>query len=723
MKKFFVFLLSVTLLSCAKDEAPIACHWEFGRNDVEPNVAEAYLTITNRSGKDLGKDWTVYYCLEAMTPICRDSDELCLSQIQGSYHCMRPSDRFRSIPIGSSRTYCLRFRGNGNRENKHPEGMFIVTDEHPEPLTVVCTYDKYTRREQMWRGIEYWEKTPYADGEYSYQYNEARKVQQMNDSLLPLFPQPKNVVYGAESCVIENADIVVSMDNKMVQEGYAIRFTKDSIFISASDEAGEYYARQTLRQLGATTQISQIIDYPDMHHRGVMLDVVRNFYPVDSVMRVLDVMAECKLNTLHFHISDDEAWRVEIPGLPELTTIGARRGYTTTEKECLYPMYGGGWDYLDAKNTANGYISRADYIRLLRYATERHIRVIPEVDMPGHMRALKKALHPLLSDSVKDSRTYYGAQEYTDNVIDVANPYALQVIETVVSEFKKMYDEAGAEFTIFNIGGDEVPRGALTYEEHQHFIDGVLEILHRYNLTPMGWEEITEFCRPESGAICYSWHNGMEKPQQMADSGYKVVLATANHLYFDFAYNRHHEEKGLDWGGFTDEYRAFDWVPLQHKNVVGMNAQLWAEPIRSFQQVEWQLYPKMFGLAERSWNNFSALTLSDFTQLVYHYAIPELYKAGHNFHLPLPGIHVEGDTVKMNAVMQVYDGTNAVNNDKAVIEYSTDGGVEWNIYESPFVLNKKELPTVTDAYGTAYVLKARLRYLGHVSNTTWEWLK
>ena len=154
-----------------------------------------------------------------------------------------------------------------------------------------------------------------------------------------------------------------------------------------------------------------------------------------------------------------------------------------------------------------------------------------------------------------------------------------------------------------------------------------------------------------------------------------------------------------------------------------MNAQLWAEPIRSFQQVEWQLYPKMFGLAERSWNNFSALTLSDFTQLVYHYAIPELYKAGHNFHLPLPGIHVEGDTVKMNAVMQVYDGTNAVNNDKAVIEYSTDGGVEWNIYERSFVLNKKELPTVTDAYGTAYVLKARLRYLGHVSNTTWEWLK
>ena len=208
----------------------------------------------------------------------------------------------------------------------------------------------------------------------------------------------------------------------------------------------------------------------------------------------------------------------------------------------------------------------------------------------------------------------------------------------------------------------------------------------------------------------------MEKPQQMADSGYQVVLATANHMYFDFAYCRHHEEKGLDWGGFTDEYRAFDWEPLAHANVIGMNAQLWTEPIRSFRQVEWQLYPKMFGLAERSWNNRSALTLPEFTSLVYHYMLPKLHQEGHNFHLQLPGIHVANDTVYMNTVVggQTADSR---------IEYTLDGGETWQTYTEPFVLNKDVLPVVTDDYGTARVIKARWQYLNHWSNTTWLWIE
>ena len=715
MKKFFVLLSCMALLSCAKNEAPITCHWEFGRNDVEPRVAEACLTITNVSGKELDSDWTLYFCMEAMAPICQDGDEICGTQIQGSYHCYRPSDTYRPILADSSRTYRLRFRGNGIRENKHPEGLFIVTSKHPEPVSVTCTWDKYTRREQMFRAVETWEKTPYADGEYSYQYNAERAAAEPLATEFPFFPQPKKAEWGDTECYVEDAVWAAETNTDITPEGYVIRFTPDTVYIEASDEAGVYYAKQTLHKLGATTRLSRIEDWPDMHHRGVMLDIVRNFYPADSVMRVLDVMAECKLNTLHFHISDDEAWRVEIPGLQQLTEQGARRGYTLTEKECLYPMYGGGWDYTDPKNTANGFLTRADYIRILRYAKERHIRVIPEIDMPGHMRACKKALYPLLSDSVMDSRAYNGAQEYTDNVIAVTNPYALTFIETVVSELKKMYEEAGAEFRIFNIGGDEVPEGSLTHDEHQAFIDGVLDILRRYDLRPMGWEEITEFCRPESGAICYSWHNGMEKPQQMADSGYQVVLATANHMYFDFAYNRHHEEKGLDWGGFTDEYRAFDWEPLAHKNVIGLNAQLWAEPIRSFQQVEWQLYPKMFGLAERAWNNRSTLTVPEFTSLVYHYMLPRMQAAGHNFHLQLPGIHIEDGMVTMNTVIGPAAGS--------VIEYSLDGGATWNAYTEPFALDKDVLPQVTDDYGTARVMKARWRYLDKMSNTVWLWLE
>ena len=171
----------------------------------------------------------------------------------------------------------------------------------------------------------------------------------------------------------------------------------------------------------------------------------------------------------------------------------------------------------------------------------------------------------------------------------------------------------------------------------------------------------------------------------------------------------------MDWGGFTDEYRAFDWEPLADKNVIGMNAQLWAEPIRSFRQVEWQLYPKMFGLAERAWNNRSTLTLPEFTSLVYHYMLPRMASAGHNFHLQLPGIRIEDGMVTMNTVI----GPTA----ESVIEYSMDGGATWQVYGEPFALDRAALPEVTDEYGTARVLKARWRYLGKMSNTVWQWVE
>ena len=336
-------------------------------------------------------------------------------------------------------------------------------------------------------------------------------------------------------------------------------------------------------------------------------------------------------------------------------------------------MYCGGWDP-NAPTTANGFITREKYIQLLQYAGERHIRVIPEIDMPGHMRAAKKAMGDLLTDSIFDTRVYKSAQNYTDNVINVSLPYALEFIDHVVTEIVQMHQEAGYPLTIFNIGGDEVPKGALTREEHQNFIDGVLNILQRYNLQPMGWEEITHFCKPESKAICYSWLNSNTKPLEMAEQGYPVVLANANRLYFDFAYCNHHEEKGLNWGGYTDEYRSFDWEPLIHPNVVGMNAQLWGEVIRSFAQVEWQIYPKIYGLVERAWNNRSQLTLGDYNQLVYHTFLPQLAKKQRNFHIQQPGIKVLDGQILINQVM-----------DNATVLYSINDA-EWLRYSQPVLL-------------------------------------
>ena len=693
----------------------MSIHWEIGQNDVQPGICELYYTITNLSDEPITNEgWTLYFNYMSLHPIYTEGDQILQTELQASYHSITPTADFQPLMPDSSRTFKLRFKGNAIRQTSRPEGFFLIQDSrfkiNKKPISIPCTYAPFTRPEQMKRGIVTWEKTPYAEGAYVYDYVE-NILSGEEKFVQPLLPQPKKMEYTNGVCEVAKAEIVVRTDANMVPEGYTMIITPTTITIEASDEAGIFYAKQTLKQWGELVPCGRVTDYPDLHHRGIMLDVVRNYYPVDSIYRILDIMAYHKLNVLHFHLSDDEAWRLEIPGLPQLTDIGSKRGYTVDESECLLPMYCGGWDP-NAPTTANGYITREKYIELLRYAGARHIRVIPEIDMPGHMRACKKAMGNLLTDSAFDARVYKSAQNYTDNVIDVTKPYAIEFIDHVVTEIVKMHEEAGHPLTIFNIGGDEVPKGALTKEEHQAFIDAVLEILNRYNLQPMGWEEITHFCPAESKAICYSWLNSNTKPLEMAEAGYPVILANANRLYFDFAYCNHHEEKGLNWGGYTDEYRSFDWEPLIHPNVIGMNAQLWGEVIRSFSQVEWQIYPKIYGLAERAWNNRSALTLSEYNHLVYEVFVPQLSASGRNFHIQQPGIKVvEVDNpqlqlddshvlVKMNKVMQGGE-----------ILYCLDDG-EWRAYN-----NTTAVPADTK------IVKAKVRYLGKESNTTWLWLQ
>lgn len=704
----------IALTSCS-NSAPMTLHWEMGANDVQPGICELYLTMTNQSNRPITNEgWILYFNYMSLHPLFTEGEQIKQTELQASYHSIEPTKDFETLMPDSSRTFKLRFRGNAIRQTSCPEGFFLVKTEDGKvkkgkPISIPCTYAPFTRPEQMKRGIVTWEKTPYADGPYVYDYvekilgNEKREVQ-------ALLPQPKKMTYADGVCNVAKAEILTRTDANMVADGYTMTITPTTITIEASDEAGVFYAKQTLKQWGDVVPCGMVVDYPDLHHRGIMLDVVRNYYPVDSIYRVLDMMAYHKLNVLHLHLSDDEAWRLEIPGLPQLTDIGSKRGYTIDESECLLPMYCGGWDP-EAPTTANGYITREKYIELLKYAKERHIRVIPEIDMPGHMRACKKAMGNLLTDSAFDARVYKSAQNYTDNVIDVTKPYAIEFIDHVVTEIVKMHEEAVHPLTIFNIGGDEVPKGALTKEEHQAFIDAVLEILNRYNLQPMGWEEITHFCPPESKAICYSWLNSNTKPLEMAEAGYPVVLANANRLYFDFAYCNHHEEKGLNWGGYTDEYRSFDWEPLIHPNVIGMNAQLWGEVIRSFSQVEWQIYPKMYGLAERAWNNRSTLTLADYNHLVYEVFIPQLAATGRNFHIQQPGIK---QVVVDNPQLQLDDSHVLISMNKVMeggkILYCLDDG-EWREYN-----NTIAVPADTK------VIKAKIQYLGKESNTTWLWL-
>ena len=342
------------------------------------------------------------------------------------------------------------------------------------------------------------------------------------------------------------------------------------------------------------------------------LDVARNFQSKESVLKLLDVMSFYKLNKFHFHLVDDEGWRIEIEELPELTEIGSKRGHTIDESENLIPSYGSGPD--GSLTTGSGYYSRKDIIEILQYANERHIEVIPELDMPGHARAAIKSMNVrynrfmeqgnkakaeefLLAD-LNDTSKYSSVQLFNDNVVCACQEGTYNFIETVLDDIIEIYKEAGAPLTTIHTGGDEVPHGVWEgspvceeFKKNNSEINNVHQIksyfLTRYNkilaergLATAGWEEIamhldmvdgkeqktinSEFVDkdflPFVWNSVYGW-GGEELGYKLANTGYKVVLSNVTNLYFDLARDKAPNEPGFYWGGFLPTEQVYKFEP------------------------------------------------------------------------------------------------------------------------------------------------------------------
>ncbi len=782
--------------SATEEVAPLRLSWQLVQNDIERGICESKLTIHNLTEDTLRSDWELYYCQLSLAPITLPDEQIHIDQICASYHKVTPTAFYQSIPPNASTTYTLRHRGSVLRKNGAPQGAYIVQAKNEAqpiavPLEVIASADGSEYR----RGIP---SFPYADGEWMYQHN-ARfttdSKQQTKTEVLHLLPTPKSYTLTSGTCDIKNAVIdshllsengalFMCREGWRAPEGYNLRITPDTIHLRAPEASGAFYARQTIEQLNVKYKgilpCCEIIDYPDFHHRGIMLDIARNFTSQDAIYRLIDDMALYKLNVLHLHLTDDEAWRIEIPDLPELTEVGSRRGHTTDERDCLFPAYNGGWDMNDPASTSNGYLSREEFISILKYANERHIRVLPEIDMPGHMRAAIKAMEAryhkyIHSDPAKateylltdfnDTSKYESAQHYTDNVLCIALPSCYTFIEKVIDEVVKMYQEADAPLYIFHVGGDEVPRNAwtgspicqsymqtagmtATYDLKDEFISKILTILKKHHLQCEGWEEIAMrkgVANPrfaDANVLSHCWNSipewkGDEVPYRLANVGYPVVLGCVGNLYLDMSYLNHEEERGLHWGGYTDEYTTFDFQPFDlyrsvrrtmlgkerdlesyaqsgkiqllpeaKRNIIGMQAQLFAETIRNQEQLEDYIFPKLFGVAERAWNAYPDFGEHDENYLkalnVYNheitaYDLPWLTARGRHFHLTQPGIHRAGDTIHMNIPAT-----------QAEIHYTTDGSEVTNkspLYTEPFV-------------STADLIHARAFYCGMQSNTT-----
>lgn len=465
----------------------------------------------------------------------------------------------------------------------------------------------------------------------------------------------------------------------------------------------------------------EIEDWPDMPWRGLHVDISRNYQTPAAMSVVLQLLAANHMNKLHFHFADDEAWRLEIPGLPELTDVASRRGFSTDgEYSYLNQIFAGDGNPDTKEGSANGYWTRDEFIRFLQMAKTYGIDVLPEIESPGHIRAAIKAMerrhrdgdssYRLIHDN--DTSKYTSAQSYHDNVCNPALPGPYKFMGKVFDELIDMYREAGVPLIGIHIGGDEVPHGAwngsevakkfmaehgMTTEKelHAYFVRQIAQQLKDRGVPMYGWEEIAvghgddfnAVVAPLTGGV-HCWHDNPEAAIKAIKGGFPVILGNVNRFYLDMSYSPHPEDQGLTWGGYVDEFDALhgyadrmcpvalDSVPGK---LLGVQGQIWAETIRNPQQLYFMMLPKMLGLAERGWNTNPTWTDERFNAIIGEKELP-VYKADPETTLRVrmrpAGIAVIDGLVHMNTP---YSG--------GEIRYTVDGSepTEFSpLYTAPF---------------------------------------
>ncbi|KIO78316.1 hypothetical protein TH53_04735 [Pedobacter lusitanus] len=627
--------------------------WTFKENQsAGKKQSLSLLTFLNRSAQQFpAANWSLYF--NSMKDLeLKTSGQIIVEQVNGDLFRIRPGKDFKAIQKGDS--VVLDIPANDEIVNfaDAPGGLYLVWDHMPdkgikidhyqvEPVekyikNVVSPLDTYNRNSKFTPA----EKnklvkllpTPvfYEAHTGAFAVSQATAIvtdpdfrneaDYLSDELLKLFKFRPAVSLGTakdKSISLAKADLPA--------DEYQLEITPASIRISASNAQGIFYGLQSLKSLmmanspvkgGKAFLVSCVAvkDAPRFKYRGLMLDVARNFHSKEEVLRILDLMAFYKLNVFHFHITDDEAWRIAIPELPELTEIGAKRGHTLTHEKSLQPTYSSGPDTTEVLNKA--FYSTSDFIEILKYAAKRHIQVIPEIETPGHARAAIKAMDArysrfmakgmrdeaekyLLRD-INDRSVYSSAQYWNDNVVCVALPSVYTFLNKITESLQDMYRAAGVPLTTIHFGGDEVPQGVwekspvslqLVKQEKMtstddlwsYYIAKLQGLLKPKGIILSGWEEFGMMKTYLDGNKLMVpnplfandpvqldvWNNviggGSEDlPYRLANGGYKVVLTCSSNFYLDMAYNRSLTEPGHYWAGFVNMEKLFSFIPYDY---------------------------------------------------------------------------------------------------------------------------------------------------------------
>jgi len=661
MRRVLILIFAVAFCIKATAQTPVPnfdahklnISWQAIQNNYQ-NKTESLnaLTITNTGKTTLpAAGWKLYFNSARGIASATVSGNAVITKLNGDLFTIAPTASFTALQPGASAT--IQFVSDELVINftDAPEGIYLVWDAQPEKgyatgdFTVLPFKPNYP-------GLV----TP------AIIYNQNQKIQDVPEQqLTKIFPTPASykettgsfnlttdvqfttdakfskeilgleadlqTLFGKKLASKSVANIIsLKYKDGLGDEGYELSVQPTAITISATNAAGAFYGIQSLKTLipaSAYTHAEKIIeipcvevkDQPRFPYRALLLDVARNFQTKEQVLKLLDVMALYKLNVFHFHLSDDEGWRIELPSLPELTQIGSQRGHTLDSKNFLPASHGSGPE--TGKLAGSGYYTRADYIEILKYATARHIAVMPEIETPGHARASIKAMDAryrrliaegkqaeavkyLLHD-LNDKSVYNSVQYWNDNVIDVSLPSTYTFFETVISDIAGIYKEAGAPLSTIHFGGDEVPAhvweqspayltlkashpeitntGDLWY----YFYGRINQLLKDKGLTLAGWEEMGLRKTVLDGKPDYVpnpdftpyhlqtevWNNsigsGLEDlAYKLANAGYKVVLSSVTNLYFDMAHYKSFDEPGYYWGAFVDIDKPFSFIPYDY---------------------------------------------------------------------------------------------------------------------------------------------------------------
>lgn len=402
-----LFCTAPLLAGCGtsdKPEAPVSLTWEMGTSNVEPGYYENSFVLKNISGAPLPRNWTIYYSQLPRNVKQVGNLVVRVESVNGNFFKMYPTESFTPLAPGDSMRITFLCSYKIDRNSHAPEGTYWVAtidgkERSPLPVTLntlalpspeslpgypdaTKIYESNLRLENV-SALQPWDILPSVkkatsaedavvlDGKVALAYPDAYAVEAR------LLKEKLSALYGLE--VVDKAPVTIALETladkaKAVNdEYYDLVIDSDRIKISAATPHGVFNGTQTLlamlkgKKAPYRLDAMSVEDYPDLLYRGQMIDIARNFTTVDNLKKQVDIFASYKMNVLHFHFSDDEAWRLEIPGLEELTAVGSRRGHTTDESRCLYPCYDGGYDP-DAATVGNGYYSREDFIGLLRYA-------------------------------------------------------------------------------------------------------------------------------------------------------------------------------------------------------------------------------------------------------------------------------------------------------------------------------------------------------------------